>query len=92
MKAAAADNGIKMVNDVRGSMFGFFFSAEPVKNFDDAAKADHALFAKFHAAMLAEGFYFACSGYETGFVCTATTDEMVENTIKAAEKIFAEIK
>ncbi len=92
LKAAAAKNGIDMVTDVRGSMFGFFFSASPVKNFDDAANADHALFAKFHAAMLTEGFYFACSGYETGFVCTATTDAMVENTIKAAEKIFAEIK
>ncbi len=92
MKSAAASNGINMVTDVRGSMFGFFFSADPVKNFDDAAQADHELFAKFHAAMLSEGFYFACSGYETGFVCTATTDEMVENTVKAAEKIFAEIK
>jgi glutamate-1-semialdehyde 2,1-aminomutase len=92
MKAAAANSGIDMVTDVRGSMFGFFFSKNPVKNFDDAAQADHALFAKFHAAMLAEGFYFACSGYETGFVCTATTDEMIENTIKAAEKIFAEVK
>jgi glutamate-1-semialdehyde 2,1-aminomutase len=73
-------------------MFGFFFSAAPVKNFDDAAQADHTLFAKFHAAMLNEGFYFACSGYETGFISTATTDAMVDDTIKAAEKIFAEIK
>lgn len=92
LKAAAQKNGIAMVTDVRGSMFGFFFSENPVKNFDDAGKADHALFAKFHAAMLNEGFYFACSGYETGFISTATTDEMVENTIKAAEKIFAEIR
>ncbi len=92
LKAAAEKNGIAMVTDVRGSMFGFFFSASPVKNFDDAAQADHALFAKFHAAMLNEGFYFACSGYETGFISTATTDEMVDNTIKAAEKIFTEIK
>jgi glutamate-1-semialdehyde 2,1-aminomutase len=92
MKAAAASNGIDMVTNVRGSMFGFFFSKSAVKNFDDAAQADHALFAKFHAAMLKEGFYFACSGYETGFVCSATTDEMIANTIKAAQKIFAEIK
>ncbi len=91
MKTAAAKNGIAMVTDVRGSMFGFFFSKDAVKNFDDAAQADHALFAKFHAAMLAEGFYFACSGYETGFVSTATTDEMVDQTITAAQKIFTEI-
>ncbi len=92
LKAAAQKNGIAMVTDVRGSMFGFFFSENPVKDFDDAAKADHALFAKFHAAMLNEGFYFACSGYETGFISTATTDAMVDDTIKAAEKIFAEIR
>lgn len=92
LKAAAQKNGIAMVTGVRGSMFGFFFSENEVKNFDDAAKADHALFARFHAAMLNEGFYFACSGYETGFISTATTDEMVENTIKASEKIFAEIR
>ena len=91
LKAAAAENGIDMVTDVRGSMFGFFFSKDPVKNFDDAAQADHALFAKFHAAMLDAGFYFACSGYETGFISTATTDEMIEQTITAAKKIFAEI-
>ncbi len=92
MKKAAANNGIDMVTDVRGSMFGFFFSKDAVMNFDDAAQADHALFAKFHAAMLQEGYYFACSGYETGFISTATTDEMIENTIEAAEKIFAEMK
>ncbi len=92
LKKAAANNGIDMVTDVRGSMFGFFFSAKPVKNFDDAAQADHALFAKFHAAMLSEGFYFACSGYETGFICTATTDAMVEETVAAAEKIFKGLK
>jgi len=91
LKAAAANNGIEMVTDVRGSMFGFFFSKEVVKNFDDAAKADHALFAKFHAAMLDAGFYFACSGYETGFISTATTDAMIEDTIIAAQKIFQEI-
>jgi glutamate-1-semialdehyde 2,1-aminomutase len=92
LKAAAQKNGIAMVTGVRGSMFGFFFSENEVKNFDDAAKADHALFARFHAAMLREGFYFACSGYETGFISTATTDEMIENTLHAAEKIFAEIR
>jgi glutamate-1-semialdehyde 2,1-aminomutase len=92
LKAAARKNGIAMVTEVRGSMFGFFFSENEVKNFDDAAKADHAMFARFHSAMLKEGFYFACSGYETGFISTATTDEMVANTIKAAEKIFTEIK
>ena len=92
MQAAAAEQGIIMQTDVRGSMFGFFFNDNPVKNFADAAKSDAELFAKFHSGMLAEGFYFACSLYETGFISTATTDEMIEDTINAAAKVFKAIK
>ena len=88
MKAAAHRHGIPLQTDVRGSMFGFFFNAEPVKNFDDAAASDLQMFARFHQAMLNEGVYFACSQFETGFICTAITDEMVEQTIAAAEKVF----
>jgi len=78
--------------DTRGSMFGFFFNAKPVKNFADACESDATLFAQFHAGMLKEGFYFACSLYETGFISTATTDAMVEDTINAATKVFKNIK
>ncbi len=92
MQEAAEKEGIAMQIDVRGSMFGFFFNENPVKNFVDATKSDAELFAKFHAGMLAEGFYFACSLYETGFISTATTDEMVEQTIDAASRVFKAIK
>ncbi len=92
MQEAAEKEGIVMQIDVRGSMFGFFFNENPVKNFADATKSDAELFAKFHAGMLAEGFYFACSLYETGFISTATTDEMVEQTIDAASRVFKAIK
>jgi glutamate-1-semialdehyde 2,1-aminomutase len=73
-------------------MFGFFFNEKPVKNFADACNSDAEMFASFHSKMLDAGFYFACSLYETGFISTATTDEMIEDTIKAASKIFKEIK
>ncbi|MGE4509817.1 MAG: glutamate-1-semialdehyde 2,1-aminomutase [Sulfurimonadaceae bacterium] len=91
MQKEALACGIPMQIDVRGSMFGFFFNENPVKNFADACKSDEPLFAKFHAKMLAEGFYFACSLYETGFISTATTDAMIEDTIKASAKVFREI-
>ena len=92
MKRVAQEQGITMQTDVRGSMFGFFFNEAPVKNFADAAKSDAELFAAFHAGMLEEGFYFACSLYETGFISTATTDAMVEDTINAAARVFKAIK
>ncbi|MDF1883305.1 glutamate-1-semialdehyde 2,1-aminomutase [Sulfurimonas sp. SAG-AH-194-C21] len=92
MQREAAALGIIMQVDVRGSMFGFFFNENPVKNFADAAKSDADMFAQFHAGMLKEGFYFACSLYETGFISTATTDVMIEDTIKAAAKVLGAIK
>lgn len=91
MKKAADANGIALQTDVRGSMFGFFFNDKPVKNFADACNSDTDRFAAFHAGMLEEGVYFACSQYETGFISTATTDEMIETTIKAAEKVMGRI-
>jgi glutamate-1-semialdehyde 2,1-aminomutase len=51
------ENGVDIVTDVRGSMFGFFFSKTPVKNFDDAMASDMDFFAKFHQAMIKKGFY-----------------------------------
>ena len=92
LKSAAKDNEIALQINVRGSMFGFFFNENEVKSFDDALKSDTDTFAKFHQGMLNEGFYFACSQYETGFISTAITDEMIEDCIKAARKVLKEIK
>jgi len=85
-KEAAEENGIALQTDVRGSMFGFFFNDDKVKNFVDALKSDTETFAKFHAAMLENGVYLACSQYETGFISSKTTDDMIEVAIEAAKK------
>lgn len=91
MREAAVACGINMQIDTRGSMFGFFFNENPVKNFPDACNSDAELFAKFHAGMLNEGHYFACSLYETGFISTAITDAIIEETIKASARVFKAI-
>ncbi len=88
---AASAAGLPLVTDVRGSMFGFFFSDKPVKNFNDALENDSDMFAKFHKGMLDKGIYLACSSYETGFISTATTDEMIDETIKAAYEVMTTI-
>jgi len=92
MKEMAQKHGISLQVDSRGSMFGFFFNDKPVKNFADALTSDTVMFANFHAGMLDEGYYFACSQFETGFISTATTDAMIEETIKAADRVFGRIK
>ncbi len=91
LQLAAKEAGVAIQTDVRGSMFGFFFSATPVKNFADAAKCDGGFFARFHQGMLEEGVYLACSLFEAGFISTATTDEMIDATIAAAEKVLKRI-
>ncbi len=90
-KEAADEAGVALQVNSIGSMFGFFFNDKLVKNFDDALKSDTKRFALFHQRMLEEGFYFACSQFETGFICDELSDEMVEATIEAAKKIFKEI-
>ena len=90
-KEGAKEAGIDIQTNVRGSMFGFFFNNNPVKNFDDAQKSDANLFAKFHQGMLKEGVYLACSQYETGFICTSMNHEMIETVIQKAKKVMREI-
>ena len=90
-QAAADAEEIPFVTDVRGSMFGFFFSDKPVKDFDDALANDSERFAAFHRGMLDRGIYLACSAYETGFISTATTDAMIDETITAAYEVMRTI-
>ena len=92
LKDAAKEEGITLQVGAIGSMFGFFFNDKVVKNFDDALTSDTKRFAAFHQGMLQEGFYFACSQFETGFISSVMSDEMIEETIDAAKKVFKAIK
>ena len=85
------DNNIDFQYNVMGSMFGFFFNPKKPKNFDDVNKSDTLKYAAFHNKMLKEGFYFAPSAYETGFICTPMSDENIENTINSYKNIAKEI-
>ena len=91
-KEAAKSAGIAIQTDVRGSMFGYFFTDHVVKNYDDALKSDTKLFAKFHQAMLKRGIYLAPSQFETGFVCDAMSDADIDLAVNAAKEAFLEIK
>ena len=91
-KEAAKSAGIAIQTDVRGSMFGYFFTDHAVKNYDDALKSDTKLFAKFHQAMLKRGIYLAPSQFETGFICDAMSEADIELAISAAKEAFLEIK
>merc|ERR1712118_298273 len=85
---AAKEAGHEVTGGSISGMFGFFFNAGPVNNFEDAAKSDAEKFGKWHRGMLEQGVYLAPSMYEAGFTSLAHTDEDIEFTINAAKEVF----
>jgi glutamate-1-semialdehyde 2,1-aminomutase len=71
-----------------GSMFTFFFSSEPVTDWDSAKRCDTARFGKFFHFMLDRGVYLAPSQFEAGFVSAAHTEEDIAATVAAAREFF----
>jgi glutamate-1-semialdehyde 2,1-aminomutase len=65
------------------TLVGFFFTPEPVTDYDGARRADHDRYAKVFHALLDRGVYFAPSGYETLFPSLAHTDAEIDETIAA---------
>lgn len=90
-KEAALESSIPLQTTVRGSMFGFFFNEKEVLNYKDALNSNVEQYAKFHNSMLKKGIYLAPSQFETGFVCTKTSDEDIEKTITAAKESFKKL-
>ena len=91
LKKAADENNIPLQVDVRGSMFGFFFNENPVLSFDDALKSDLKRFSAFHQGMLEHGVYLACSQFETGFICDAMDEELIDEDIQKASEVMKSI-
>jgi glutamate-1-semialdehyde 2,1-aminomutase len=72
-----------------GSMFTFFFTPEPVTDWDSAKKADTARFAVFFRAMLERGVYLPPSQFEAAFLSAAHSDQDIQATVAAARESFA---
>ncbi len=72
-------------------MFGFFFTAGPVRNYEDAKTADLQKFSRFYRGMLEQGIYLAPSQFEAGFTSLAHTDEDVDRTIAAARTVMSNL-
>lgn len=80
---AAKSAGVPVYTTSIGSMFTVFFSAQPIRNFDEAAACDVPTFRRYFAAMLQAGIYLAPSQFEAGFLSTAHTEADLETTLRA---------
>lgn len=92
LEALADNHGIALTTNQVGSMFGFFFSEEKnISRFDQVSRCNMDQFKAFFHGMLDEGVYLAPSAFETGFMCSAVSDEDIEFTLAAADKVMANL-
>jgi glutamate-1-semialdehyde 2,1-aminomutase len=84
-REAAARAGVPFTADAAGSMWGYFFSAEPVRDFAGAKRADAELFRRFFHAALERGVYLAPSPYEAAFMSAAHGDAVIDDALARME-------
>ncbi len=83
LRDAFAGAGIAAQVTRAHTLVGFFFTADPVTDYDGARRADHDRYARVFHALLDRNVYFAPSGYETLFPSLAHTDADIDETIAA---------
>ncbi len=88
LRDAARAAGIPVRFNRCGSMFCGYFTGQAVHNLEDAMKSDRERFKKYFHGLLAEGVYLAPSQFEAGFLSTAHTPEDIDQTVRAAAKVF----
>lgn len=85
----AKETGHEVCGGQISGMFGMFFTKGPVRNYEDAKKADLSKFARFHRGMLEGGVYLAPSQFEAGFTSLAHTNEDIDKTLAAAKAVLS---
>ncbi|EAS47704.1 Glutamate-1-semialdehyde-2,1-aminomutase [marine gamma proteobacterium HTCC2207] len=89
LRERAASAGIPLTSNHVGTMWGVFFSEEEkIVNYQQVMKCDTERFGKFFHGMLEAGIYLAPASYEAGFMSAAHTDDDIQFTLDAAEKVF----
>ena len=72
-----------------GTMWGYFFTNQPVTDWTTAQTQDDARWRAFVTAMYRQGVYLAPSPYEAAFWSSVHTQRDVQQTIAAAETAFS---
>ena len=80
---ACADVGVDAQVPRAWTLAGIFFSATPVRDYDDARRADHARYASFFHGLLERGVFLAPSSFEAIFPSLAHTDNDIDRTVAA---------
>jgi glutamate-1-semialdehyde 2,1-aminomutase len=91
-QALFAQAGVSVQLDGEGSLFGLYFSSQPVRDLVGAKASNSAFFAKFYHALLDEGVYLAPSAFEAGFLSAAHTASQIRATHAATARALTRLK
>ena len=80
--ASAATHDVPFTASHAGSMFGFFFQREPVRDFASAKGSDVGLFKRFFHEARTRGVYIAPSPFEAAFMSAAHGDVEVDAALE----------
>lgn len=89
LTASARKHGINFCAQSIGGMFGLYFSRKIPSSFAEVMSCDKNAFNRFFHAMLERGVYFAPSAFEAGFVSAMHGDSEINETLSAADSVFA---
>ena len=89
---SAARYRIPFTANAAGSMWGFFFRAEPVRSFTDAKTADVDAFRRFFHVALERGVYLAPSAFEAAFMSAAHSEADVALALERLDDAMGQLR
>lgn len=91
LRQAAAATGIAATVNAAPGMLTLFFAEGPIASLDDAERSDTRQFARFFHAMLDRGIMLPPSQFEAWMISSAHTEQIIDETIEAAEKALGTV-
>ncbi len=89
--SAAKKAGVSVQQTRVGTMFTTFFSETAPRDWSTVKVADKARFGQFFQKMLENGVYPAPSQFEAGFLSIKHDEQVIAQTIEAAEKALSSL-
>ncbi|WP_188149916.1 glutamate-1-semialdehyde 2,1-aminomutase [Teredinibacter waterburyi] len=84
--------GIPFTTNHVGTMWGGFFTEEKtITNYQQVMACNNERFNRFFHGMLEQGVYLAPASYEAAFMSAAHTEDDIDFTLSAAEKVFSKL-
>lgn len=92
LRQALNDQDVPFQINHVGSMISIFFTKDKVTGFKSASSTDQEFFKHFFHEMLKRGIYLPPSPFESWFLATSLTYNMLDKTIHAAQESLEAVK